>query len=212
MKCSAISSNRSVKVGTQQWYTVPVSILTYGCGIRADYCSVDGGRCALPTPAIDDGVRAPRRRRRRRHHRRRRRRLRRRSRWLKSTRLRPRRKHHGKSPLNRRTPASSAPEPAGVPGGVIGARGWRHSGAPPPAAAAGSAGPRRRQHQAADEDQGRSGLSIRRSRSQRACRASVIIEATIGPNGKVQDARVLRSIPLLDCGGARRGEAVGVHA
>ncbi|RPJ84760.1 MAG: energy transducer TonB, partial [Acidobacteria bacterium] len=26
----------------------------------------------------------------------------------------------------------------------------------------------------------------------------VIIEATIGPNGRVQDARVLRSIPLLD--------------
>ena len=26
----------------------------------------------------------------------------------------------------------------------------------------------------------------------------VIIEATIGPNGAVQDARVLRSIPLLD--------------
>ena len=26
----------------------------------------------------------------------------------------------------------------------------------------------------------------------------VIIEATIGPNGKVQNARVLRSIPLLD--------------
>ena len=26
----------------------------------------------------------------------------------------------------------------------------------------------------------------------------VIIEANIGPNGKVQDARVLRSIPLLD--------------
>jgi protein TonB len=26
----------------------------------------------------------------------------------------------------------------------------------------------------------------------------VIIEATIGPGGKVQDARVLRSIPLLD--------------
>ena len=26
----------------------------------------------------------------------------------------------------------------------------------------------------------------------------VIIEATIGPNGKVQEARVLRSIPLLD--------------
>ena len=26
----------------------------------------------------------------------------------------------------------------------------------------------------------------------------VIIEATIGPNGQVQDARVLRSIPLLD--------------
>ena len=26
----------------------------------------------------------------------------------------------------------------------------------------------------------------------------VIIEATIGPNGKVQEAKVLRSIPLLD--------------
>jgi protein TonB len=26
----------------------------------------------------------------------------------------------------------------------------------------------------------------------------VIIEATIGPNGKVEDAKVLRSIPLLD--------------
>ena len=26
----------------------------------------------------------------------------------------------------------------------------------------------------------------------------VIIEATIGPNGKVHDAKVLRSIPLLD--------------
>ena len=26
----------------------------------------------------------------------------------------------------------------------------------------------------------------------------VIIEATIGPDGKVQDAKVLRSIPLLD--------------
>jgi protein TonB len=26
----------------------------------------------------------------------------------------------------------------------------------------------------------------------------VIIEATIGPNGRVADARVLRSIPLLD--------------
>jgi protein TonB len=26
----------------------------------------------------------------------------------------------------------------------------------------------------------------------------VIVEATIGPDGKVQDARILRSIPLLD--------------
>ena len=40
----------------------------------------------------------------------------------------------------------------------------------------------------------------------------VIIEATIGPTGKVQDARVLRSIPLLDAVRARRGPAVGVHA
>ena len=40
----------------------------------------------------------------------------------------------------------------------------------------------------------------------------VILEATIGPEGKVKDAKVLRSIPLLDAGGDRRRQAVGVHA
>jgi hypothetical protein len=40
----------------------------------------------------------------------------------------------------------------------------------------------------------------------------VIIEATIGVNGKVTDAKVLRSIPLLDARRAGRREAVGIHA
>ena len=37
----------------------------------------------------------------------------------------------------------------------------------------------------------------------------VIIEATISPAGKVQDARVLRSIPLLDQAALERLEAAG---
>ena len=38
---------------------------------------------------------------------------------------------------------------------------------------------------------------------------TVIIEATIDPDGRVRSARVLRSIPLLDDGGAGRGSPVG---
>ena len=40
----------------------------------------------------------------------------------------------------------------------------------------------------------------------------VILECTISPQGKVTDVKVLRGIPLLDAGGHRGGEAVGVHA
>ena len=40
----------------------------------------------------------------------------------------------------------------------------------------------------------------------------VIIEATIGPDGKVKDAKVLRSIPLLDQAALDAVQAVGVHA
>ena len=40
----------------------------------------------------------------------------------------------------------------------------------------------------------------------------VIIEATIGADGTVQDAKVLRSIPLLDAAALDAVQAVGVHA
>ena len=40
----------------------------------------------------------------------------------------------------------------------------------------------------------------------------VIIEATIGPDGRVQDAKVLRLDSAARRGGARRRQAVGLHA
>jgi len=40
----------------------------------------------------------------------------------------------------------------------------------------------------------------------------VIIEARLAPTAAVQEAKVLRSDPLLDAGRARRGATSGVHA
>ena len=40
--------------------------------------------------------------------------------------------------------------------------------------------------------------SIRRSRSPHASQGIVIIEATIGADGQIINARILRSVPLLD--------------
>ena len=87
----------------------------------------------------------------------------------------------------------------GVPGGVVGGVVGGLPDAPPPPP---PPPPARRFASAATSSRRRrprtSARSIRRSRSRRACQGVVIIEATIGPNGRVQDARVLRSIPLLD--------------
>ena len=41
-----------------------------------------------------------------------------------------------------------------------------------------------------------SGRSIRRTRSQ--IRRAVLIEAVVGTDGKVQEAKVIHSVPLLD--------------
>ena len=51
---------------------------------------------------------------------------------------------------------------------------------------------------AADEDCAAPIPSIRRSRRPRGVQGIVIIEATIGADGHVINARILRSVPLLD--------------
>jgi protein TonB len=88
-------------------------------------------------------------------------------------------------------------EPAGVPGGVIGGvvGGIPEAPPPPPPPAApvrvgGNIKPPMK-----TKDQRPVYPPIAQSARVQGV---VIIEATIGPNGKVQDARVLRSIPLLD--------------
>ena len=90
---------------------------------------------------------------------------------------------------------SRAASPAAPLGGVVG--GLPEAPPPPPAAAAG-AGARRRQHQAADQDRATCNPVYPQIAQSARVQGIVIIEATIGPNGKVQNARVLRSIPLLD--------------
>ena len=66
------------------------------------------------------------------------------------------------------------------------------------AAASAAAGARGRQHQDADQDQETSSPVYPPIAQSARVQGVVIIEATIGPDGGVQNARVLRSIPLLD--------------
>ena len=58
-------------------------------------------------------------------------------------------------------------------------------------------GPRWRERQGANEDQGRPPVYPPTAQSARVAGA-VILEATIGPDGKVIDAKVVRSVPMLD--------------
>ena len=86
----------------------------------------------------------------------------------------------------------------GVPGGVVGGVVGGLPEAPPPPPAARRAGARRRQHQGR-RPRPRCVDPVYPPIAQSArVQGIVIIEATIGPNGKVQEAKVLRSIPLLD--------------
>ena len=92
----------------------------------------------------------------------------------------------------------------GVEGGVVGGVDRRHrrrpgrgAAAAPAAAATARAGPRRRQHQAADEGEGRqAGVSGDRAVGARAGRRHH--RGDDRPERRVQEAKVLRSIPLLD--------------
>ena len=87
----------------------------------------------------------------------------------------------------------------GIPGGTIGGVvGGLPSAPPPPPPPPTRAGPGRRQHQGAHQD-ARTSIPVYPPIAQSArVQGVVIIEATIGPDGRVKDAKVLRSIPLLD--------------
>jgi protein TonB len=172
----------SVKVGTKQWYTVPVSILVHTVAILALIVIPLMAADVLPTPpSMLAFAAAP-----------------------------------APKPVVEVNPAAApieapkeiAPEPpdtsferaapAGITGGIVGGviGGIPEAPPPPPPPPAAPV---------------RVGGNIKPPMKTKDVRPSyppiaqsarvqgvVIIEATIGPNGKVQDARVLRSIPLLD--------------
>ena len=185
---------------------------------RAHRHSADGDRHAADA-AVDDGVCGACRRPRRRHRRRprRRRRRRRRSRCVQV--------NPNAAPVE--APKEIKPEPprppsfsmggvvggvaGGIPGGVAGWRRRRHSAAAAPAAAR-----RRRCASAATSRSRRSSTtcsrSIRRSRRRPRSRASSSSRPTIGKDGSVKDAKVLRPAAAARPGGARRRQAVEVHA
>jgi protein TonB len=87
----------------------------------------------------------------------------------------------------------------GIPGGVVGGVVGGLPEAPPPPPPPPPAQPVRVGGQIRAPTQIRKVNPVYPAIAQSArVQGIVIIEATIGPNGKVQDARVLRSIPLLD--------------
>jgi len=104
--------------------------------------------------------------------------------------------------LRHRPPSGQKPRPLTPPSRSLDRRaGWRADvrfagGAAAPATS--GSGPRGRQHQAAAKGQGPCRRRIHRSPQSARVQGIVIVEATIGVDGRVQDARVLRSIPLLD--------------
>ena len=95
----------------------------------------------------------------------------------------------------------------GVPGGIAGGQiggvlGGMMSGVPAPALAAAAEGPKKPLRIGGNIKQPTKVKDVKPvypaiAQSARV-QGVVIIEATIGPNGAVQEAKVLRSIPLLD--------------
>ena len=191
----------SVKVGTKQWYTIPLSILVHTVVVLALVIIPLMAYDVLPTPpsmmALRGGAAAATAAAR--HHRRRLRRRRPSRRRGQSGRGACRGSRRRSRPSLRRSTSTARPASRAVC--LAASSAASSAGCRSAAAAAAAAAPRPCASAARSSRRSRPGTSarsIRRSRSRRACQGVVIIEATIGPTGKVQDARVLRSIPLLD--------------
>ena len=194
----------SVKVGSQAWYTVPVSILAHVVLVRrGHHHSLDGDRRAADA-ADDDGVR-------------------RRAATATTTTAaaagagRRRAEARCRWPIPNAAPVEApkeivpeAPPPTvgvsegvpggvegGVPGGVIGGvvGGLPEAPPPPPPPSA----PVRVGGNIKPPTKTKDVRPVYPPIAQSArVQGVVIIEATIGADGKVKDAKVLRSIPLLD--------------
>ena len=211
----------SIKLGSQKWYTVPLSILAHVAAVRGrHHHSADGDRRAADA-AVDDGVRRRRRRRRRprrRRHRRPRRRAPKAADAGGQSRTRRRSRRRRKSSLRRRrcrASASACPAvskaacPVASIGGVVG--GLPEAPPPPPPPPHG-AGPRRWQHQGR-RPRPKNVKPVYPPIAQSArVQGVVIIEATIGADGTGQGRESAPLDPAARPGGARRREAVGVHA
>ena len=95
----------------------------------------------------------------------------------------------------------------GVPGGVVGGVVGGLPDAPPPVQAVRVGGQIKEPKKLKDVAPVYPDIA-----KQARVQGIVILECTISPQGKVTDVKVLRGIPLLERGGDRRGEAVGLHA
>ena len=195
----------SIRVGGQKWYTVPLSILVHTVLIAAiiiiPLLAVD----APPRSAVDDGLRrgaaaaaaaaasASATRRRQSN-----------SRWRRPTSTR--------TPRRSRRPKEIKAE-SSIDAGFEGVRRRcrrrrgrrrrrRRRGRPAGSPAAATASVGARCGSAATSSRPTKTRDVRPQYPPIAQSARVqgivIIEATIGPNGRVQEAKVLRSIPLLD--------------
>ena len=210
----------SIKVGSQKWYTVPLSIIVHTVAHRRRrHHPADGGRRAADA-AVDDGVRRraaaaaaatataaaaaggrgaeagrwtstrrPRRSRRRR----------------KSS-LKRASKRASRAPSAASKAASSAASTGGIVGGLEAAPPPPPPPPPPPAPV--RVGGKIKQPSKIKDVKPVYPPIAQSARVQ----GVVIIEATIGPNGAVQEAKVLRSIPLLDAAALDAVKQWAVHA
>ena len=192
----------SIKMGNKQWYTVPLTILLEArWSSRRSSSPADGGRRDADA-ALDDGVRggpaaasaapaaaaAAGRGRRRKPP------------WKSTRTRRPsrRRRKSSRRPIIdtsfERSVGVEGGVAGGVVGGVIGGIPEAPPPPPPPPAAPVRVGGNIKPPQKTKDVSPVYPPIAQSARVQ----GVVIIEATIGPDGKVQDAKVLRSIPLLD--------------
>ena len=195
----------SIKLGSQKWYTVPLSILAHVVDLRGrHHHSADGDRRAA-VAAVDDGVRG------------------RPAAAAAAAAAAPgsgRGAAEGASRVVVNPNAAPIEAPKEIKPEVVGAERRRRrrravsKGASPAASSAAWSAACRRRRRRRPRLRPRRCASAATSRRRPRPRTSspiyppiaqsarvqgvVIIEATIGPDGRVKDAKVLRSIPLLD--------------